>query len=55
MSMLKKNNNNCSLHIKTVDIALDDGEDEIFKKIFSPICDTMFIDNIVPAFPGIDY
>lgn len=51
----KENNKNCSLHIKTVDIALDDGEDEIFKKIFSPICDTMFIDNIVPAFTGIDY
>lgn len=51
----KKNNKNCVVHIKTVDIALDEGEEKRFKEIFDGICDTLFIDNVVPSYPGIDY
>lgn len=52
---IKKSNKNCAVHIKTVDIALDDGEEKRFKEIFDGICDTLFIDSVVPSYPGIDY
>ncbi|MEE0862283.1 MAG: radical SAM protein [Lachnospiraceae bacterium] len=45
----------CKLHIKTVDISLDEGEDKKFLEIFSPICDTIFIDKVMPVFKGVDY
>lgn len=45
----------CKLHIKTVDIALDSGEEEQFMDMYAPICDTIYIDKVVPAFKGIDY
>ncbi len=45
----------CKLHIKTVDVALDEGEDKIFLERFSNICDTIFIDQVIPVFKGVDY
>lgn len=45
----------CKLHIKTVDISLDEGEDKKFLEMFSPICDTIFIDKVMPVFKGVDY
>lgn len=45
----------CKLHIKTVDISLEDGEEEKFFEMYEPICDTIHIDKIVPVFKGVDY
>lgn len=45
----------CKLHIKTVNIALDDGEDEIFYQHFGIISDTCYIDNVIPLFQNVDY
>lgn len=45
----------CKLHIKTVDISLDEGEDKKFLDMFSPICDTIYIDKVIPVFKGVDY
>lgn len=45
----------CQLHIKTVDISLDEGEDEKFFEMFSGICDTIYIDTTMPVFKGVDY
>lgn len=45
----------CKVHIKTVDIALDDGEDDIFYNTFSKISDTVNIDSVVEAFQNVDY
>lgn len=45
----------CQLHIKTVNIALSDGEEKKFFSLFQDICDTIHIDNVVPAFMGVDY
>lgn len=45
----------CKLHIKTVDISLDFGEEEKFMEMYSPICDTIFIDKVAPVFKGVDY
>ena len=43
------------MHIKTVDIALDDGEEKIFIDTFSPLSDTIYIDNVIEAFQDVDY
>lgn len=45
----------CKLHIKTVDISLDEGEDELFYEMYGPYCDTIHIDDVQPVFKGIDY
>lgn len=45
----------CKLHIKTVDISLDEGEDRKFMEMFGPVCDTIFIDQVAPVFKGVDY
>lgn len=49
------NKNNCAVHIKTVNTALDADEDKIFFDMFGDICDTINIDNITPLFKYIDY
>ena len=46
---------NCLLHIKTVDLALNEGESEEFFKLFSSIADTIFVDRVIEAFQGVDY
>lgn len=43
------------MHIKTVDIALDDGEEKIFIDTFSTLSDTIHIDNVIEAFQDVDY
>lgn len=48
-------NGRCNVHIKTVDIALDDGDEDVFYKTFSEISDTINIDNVVEAFQDVDY
>lgn len=45
----------CKVHIKTVNIALEEGEDDTFYKIFSPISDTTHIDNVMECFQDVDY
>lgn len=45
----------CKLHIKTVDISLEEGEDKKFMELYSPICDTIYIDTVAPVFKGVDY
>lgn len=45
----------CKLHIKTVDLALDAGEENTFMEMYTPICDTIHIDKIMPVFEGIQY
>lgn len=46
---------NCKLNIKTVDVALEKGEEEKFYKIFEPICDNASIEHIVPCFRDVEY
>ncbi len=46
----------CKLHIKTLDICLDNKEDyDSFLSMFSSICDTIYVDNMVKLNNGIDY
>jgi radical SAM protein with 4Fe4S-binding SPASM domain len=50
-----RNRGDCLLHIKTVDTALRPGEDEIFYELFGGCCDTIFINNTIPAYPEVEY
>lgn len=45
----------CKVHIKTLDIALNDGEESIFYDTFSCISDTVNIDNVIEGFQDVDY
>ena len=45
----------CKVHIKTVDIALNKGEEEVFYQTFSKISDTITVDNVIEAFQDVDY
>ncbi len=45
-----------SLYVKIIDYALDDdGDEELFHKIFNPICDKASVEYMVPCFRGVDY
>lgn len=45
----------CKLYVKTVDIALSDGESEQFYELFSEHSDRMYIDKIKAAYAGVSY
>ena len=45
----------CNVHIKTVNIALEAGEADIFYETFSKMSDTINIDNVIEAFQDVDY
>ena len=45
----------CNVHIKTVDACLNPGDEQVFFDLFSPICDTIHIDSVIPLFPEVDY
>lgn len=45
----------CSVHIKTVDLSLEDGEEDAFLKLYGPVCNTIYIDKVAPVFKGVDY
>ena len=50
-----KNKRNCDLFVKIMDVALDDGEDELFYKIFDSISDRMFIERCRPVYSGVAF
>lgn len=50
-----RNKKQCRVYLKTVDASLAEGEEELFYRIFSPICDRIFIDRIKPVYAGVDY
>lgn len=45
----------CKVNIKIADIALDDGEKELFFEKFGNICDRIHIETIKPLYSGVDY
>lgn len=51
-----KNKKKCEVFIKTVNIALDSElQKKQFYEIFSPICDTINVENIMRTYDGVDY
>jgi len=49
------NREKCSLFVKTMDIALEDGEEEEFYHMFSAISDRMFVEKCQPVYDGVEY
>lgn len=46
----------CQVYIKTVDVALSSLEEEqLFYKMFSPVCDSISVENIIRACADVDY
>jgi cyclic pyranopterin phosphate synthase len=43
-----------NLFVKVLDVALEDGEDEEFYKLFSDCTDRMFIEKLQPAYSGVE-
>lgn len=54
LELFSKAKTNTQLHIKIADVALEEGEEEIFYKKFSSIADRVFIEKIVPIWKGIE-
>ena len=50
-----QNKKTCSVYIKIADVALQDGQDELFYDIFSPIADMVNIEQIMDGFTNVDY
>lgn len=49
---IKRNTQFC---IKIIDAALNEGEEEIFYDLFSPIADCVFVEKVTPIWKGKDY
>lgn len=46
---------NTMLHIKVADVALKQGEEELFYEKFLPIADRVFVEKIVPIWKGTEF
>lgn len=53
IGILYKTKSNTQLHIKIVDVAVENEEDK-FYEIFSPIADRVFVEKVVPLWTGMD-
>jgi MoaA/NifB/PqqE/SkfB family radical SAM enzyme len=50
-----KNKGKCDLFIKIMDVALDNGEEDHFYKVFNEISDRMFVERCRPAYDGVPF
>ncbi len=50
-----RNKRQCTLYVKIVDYALNDGDEKQFHDIFNSICDQASVEYIVPCFRGVNY
>lgn len=44
----------CQVFVKIMDVALDEGEEEQFYKLFDPISDRMFVEQCRPVYSGVE-
>lgn len=49
-----ENRKNCIVHVKMIDIGLDEDSKEKFYKLFGDISDEMFIEKAIPCWPNFD-
>lgn len=50
-----KNRKQCKVHIKIMDIALNNGEEKYFYELFGNISDRMYIEKCRPVYDGVSY
>lgn len=55
LSYFYTNRKQCKVYVKTVDMSLKEGEQEIFYDIFGRISDRIYIDKIKPVYSGVKY
>ncbi len=55
LSFLYENRKQCKIYVKIVDIALDEGDDQRFYRMFTGISDRMYVDKVKPVYDGVDY
>ncbi len=46
---------NAKLFVKTMDVSLSDGEEELFYQMFADCTDRMYIDKVKPVYDGVEY
>lgn len=54
IAYLYEHKKQCQIFVKIMDVALDDGEDKLFFKIFDKISDRMFIEQCRPVYSGVE-
>lgn len=52
---LYENRKQCEVFVKIIDIALGEGEEELFYSTFQSISDRMYIEKCMPIFEGVEY
>ncbi len=50
-----KNRGSCKLYVKIINIALDDGEEKFFYRLFNNISDNASIEYVTPYYKGVNY
>ena len=45
----------CQVYVKTMDVALKSGEEEEFRRLFEPISDRIYIDQVKPVYDTVTY
>ena len=45
----------CKVYVKIMDVSLEEGQQDLFYKIFNSITDRMFIEQLKPVYDGVDY
>lgn len=50
-----KNRGTCKLYVKAINVALQNGEDEQFYRLFNDICDNASIEYVTPYYEGVKY
>ena len=54
LTVLYKNKKETQIHFKIMDVALNEGEEDKFYELFSPIGDRVFVEKMVPIWKDID-
>lgn len=49
-----KNRKNTKLYVKVIDVALDEGEEEQFYKLFKDCSDRMYVERMLPTYDGVE-
>jgi MoaA/NifB/PqqE/SkfB family radical SAM enzyme len=55
LTFLYRNKGQCKVYVKTMDVCLDEGEEERFYRLFGGITDRMYIDKVKPVYDGVAY
>jgi len=55
LSYFYHNKKQCKVYVKTVDTALEEGDEKRFFNIFGEICDRIYIDKVKPVYSGVQY